>query len=73
DSPISADNGLTTASGKLCHSALCSRGRRKAPCPGYEFSTVCGTVARTGAQHRLRETPACTISWRYTPGGPDDL
>ncbi|STV67851.1 Uncharacterised protein [Klebsiella michiganensis] len=46
------------ASGELCHSALCSRGRRRAPCPGYEFSTVCGMVARTGAQRRLRETCA---------------
>ena len=46
------------ASGELCHSALCSRGRRRAPCPGYEFSIVYGMVARTGAQRRLRETCA---------------
>ena len=29
---------------------------RNAPCPGYRFSAVCGPVARTDAQHRLRET-----------------
>ncbi|EOW0911349.1 hypothetical protein ACN2GQ_004981, partial [Klebsiella oxytoca] len=44
------------ASGKLCHAALCSPGAAlNAPCPGYRFITVCGPVARTDAQHRLRE------------------
>ncbi|WP_211047149.1 hypothetical protein, partial [Klebsiella michiganensis] len=28
-----------------------------APCPGYGFTAVCQTVARTDAQHRLRECP----------------
>ncbi len=83
--------GIT--SGKLCRTALCSRGRRKrlpglqihcrlpsgspdrcaasppgnyaalrsAPgggasaCSGYRSTAVCHTVARTDAQHRLRE------------------
>ncbi|WP_334652422.1 hypothetical protein, partial [Klebsiella oxytoca] len=36
--------------------ALCSPGAAlNAPCPGYRFITVCGPVARTDAQHRLRE------------------
>ncbi|CAH4953258.1 hypothetical protein AI2623V1_0203 [Klebsiella oxytoca] len=43
------------ASGKFSRTAHSSRGRRKAPCPGYRFSIVCGPVARTDAQHRLRE------------------
>ncbi|VUS91219.1 hypothetical protein SB6422_02895 [Klebsiella huaxiensis] len=30
-------------------------GRRLTPCPAYGFTVVCGLVARTGAQHRLRE------------------
>ncbi len=50
------------ASGKFCHSALCSRGRRKAPCPGYGVAAVCGMVSRTDVQHRLREIlPLCTL------------
>ena len=33
-----------------------------APCPGYRFPTVCGLVARTDAQHRLREIqPLCAL------------
>ena len=43
------------ASGNFSRTAHRSRGRRKAPCPGYRFSIVCGQVARTDAQHRLRE------------------
>ena len=88
------------ASGELCRTALCSRGRRKrlpglqvhrrlpyrrpdrcaasppgnyaelrsAPgggasaCPGYRSTAVCHTVARTDAQHRLREImPNCAL------------
>ncbi|MGX6483812.1 hypothetical protein, partial [Klebsiella michiganensis] len=37
-------------------------GAAQAPCPGYEFSTVCGMVARTDAQHRLRGImPLCAL------------
>ena len=33
-----------------------------APCPGYRFPAVCGLVARTDAQHRLREIqPLCAL------------
>ena len=28
---------------------------RNAPCPGYRFTAICGSVARTDAQHRLRD------------------
>ncbi|WP_316549721.1 hypothetical protein, partial [Klebsiella michiganensis] len=43
------------ASGKSSRTAHRSRGRRKAPCPGYGFSVVCGPVAGQMRQHRLRE------------------
>ncbi|WP_204370922.1 hypothetical protein, partial [Klebsiella michiganensis] len=33
-----------------------------APCPGYGFPPVCGPVARTDTQHRLREIiPLCAL------------
>ncbi|MCW9449605.1 hypothetical protein, partial [Klebsiella michiganensis] len=49
------------ASGKSSRTAHRSRGRRKAPCPGYGFSVVCGPVAGQMRQHRLREIqPHCT-------------
>ncbi|WP_077598995.1 hypothetical protein, partial [Klebsiella oxytoca] len=40
-----------------------------APCPGYRFSIVCGQVARTDAQHRLREKalPAKSVKKRIHP------
>ncbi|WP_265671507.1 hypothetical protein [Klebsiella grimontii] len=45
------------ACGKFSDSALGSRGAAlEAPCPGYGFTAVCDPVARTDAQHRLRET-----------------
>ncbi|WP_222702871.1 hypothetical protein, partial [Klebsiella oxytoca] len=51
------------ASGKLCHSARGSRGRRLtrlARATGLQ--PVCGPVARTDAPHRLRETlPLCAL------------
>ncbi|GKQ22964.1 hypothetical protein NUBL17187_07600 [Klebsiella michiganensis] len=46
------------ASGKF--PPLCARppgAALDAPCPGYGFTAVCQTVARTDAQHRLRECP----------------
>ena len=51
----SPDRCASIASGKSSRTAHRSRGRRKAPCPGYGVSVVCGPVARTDAQHRLRE------------------
>ncbi|AWF37820.1 hypothetical protein CSC17_1223 [Klebsiella oxytoca] len=33
-----------------------------APCPGYGFIAVCSAVARTDAQHHLREIqPLCSL------------
>ncbi|AVL79813.1 hypothetical protein M0J30_005749 [Klebsiella oxytoca] len=57
------------ASGKFSRTAHRSRGRRKAPCPGYGFSVVCGQAARTDAQHRLREKalPAKSVKKRIHP------
>jgi hypothetical protein len=43
-------------------SARCSRGSACRALPGYRFPTVCGLVARTDAQHRLREIqPLCGL------------
>ncbi|MBW5964092.1 hypothetical protein CFM97_27830 [Klebsiella michiganensis] len=52
------------ASGKSSRTAHRSRGRRKAPCPGYGFSVVYGPVARTDAQHRVRENTLLAKSVR---------
>ena len=38
----SPDRCASIASGKCCRTAHSSRGRCKAPCPGYGFSVVCG-------------------------------
>ncbi|WP_241187809.1 hypothetical protein, partial [Klebsiella michiganensis] len=44
-----------------------------APCPGYRFIAVCGPVARTDAQHRLRGIQSlCELQGgilRSAPGG----
>ncbi len=59
----SPDKMRSIASGKLSHSALFSRGRRLtrlARATGLQL--VAGPVARTDAQHRLREiTPLCAL------------
>ncbi len=42
-----------------------------APCPGYRFIAVCGAVARTDAQHRLREIqPLCALLPGAAPDAP---
>ena len=41
--------------GLQIHCGLLPGAALNAPCPGYRFPAVCEPVARTDAQHRLRE------------------
>ncbi|WP_227685356.1 hypothetical protein, partial [Klebsiella sp. S69] len=37
-------------------------GAAQSACPGYRFTAICQPVARTDAQHRLREImPRCSL------------
>ena len=62
----SPDRCASIASGKSSRTAHRSRGRRKAPCPGYGFSVVYGPVARTDAPASPPGNPAAPHT---APGG----
>ncbi len=60
----SPDRCAASPPGKFCNILHASpQGRRKASCPGYGTADRRGCVARTDAQHRLRENSAtsCTL------------
>ncbi|MFR0684974.1 MAG: hypothetical protein ACLSIS_15750, partial [Klebsiella michiganensis] len=48
--------------GLQIHCGLLPGAALNAPCPGYKVPAVCEPVARTDAQHRLREIqPLCAL------------
>ena len=65
----SPDRCAASPAGKFSRSAHCPPGAAlNAPCPGYRFIAICGPVARTDAQHRLRENNGNNVSDLFQAG-----